>query len=174
MANYKKLTDVEVMEEVSESTMALVEENGKLKKVPCGAGFGGGNGVATAIIKGNRYMKKLNSVPEGNSVATYIIEAETFTCSNMTFEEASEIILAGEPLTAIIMGVFNGEGCISTIPTIINRLKDGPLPTIVLTGSILHNAYQMEGEAVYSDYIQSYKLYWTHEGLSYNEPNAPV
>lgn len=43
MANYKKLTDVEVMEEVSENTMALVEENGKLKKVPCGAGFGGGN-----------------------------------------------------------------------------------------------------------------------------------
>ena len=43
MANYKKLTDVEVMEEVSENTMALVEDNGKLKKVPCGKGFGGGS-----------------------------------------------------------------------------------------------------------------------------------
>ena len=70
MANYKKLIDVEVMEEVSENTMALVEENGKLKKVPCGKGFGGG-GVATAIIKGNYYMEKLNSVPDENSVATY-------------------------------------------------------------------------------------------------------
>lgn len=49
MANYKKLTDVEVMEEVSENTMALVEENGKLKKVPCGAGFGGGGSA-------NRYF----------------------------------------------------------------------------------------------------------------------
>lgn len=42
MANYKKLTDVEVMEEVSENSMALVNENGVLKQVPCGAGFGGG------------------------------------------------------------------------------------------------------------------------------------
>lgn len=36
MANYKKLTDVEVMEEVSENSMALVNENGVLKQVPCG------------------------------------------------------------------------------------------------------------------------------------------
>ena len=49
MANYKKLTDVEVMEEVSENSMALVNENGVLKQVPCGAGFGGGGGVVTII-----------------------------------------------------------------------------------------------------------------------------
>ena len=50
MANYKKLTDVEVMEEVSENSMALVNENGVLKQVPCGAGFGGG-GVNFLVIK---------------------------------------------------------------------------------------------------------------------------
>ena len=36
MANYKKLTDVEVMEKVSEGTMALVEDNGALKRIPYG------------------------------------------------------------------------------------------------------------------------------------------
>ena len=43
MANYKKITDVEVMEQVGENSMALVEDNGTLKKVPC-AGFSGGSG----------------------------------------------------------------------------------------------------------------------------------
>ena len=42
MANYKKITDVEVMEQVGENSMALVEDNGTLKKVPC-TGFGGGS-----------------------------------------------------------------------------------------------------------------------------------
>ena len=36
MANYKKITDVEVMEQVGENSMALVEDNGALKKVPYG------------------------------------------------------------------------------------------------------------------------------------------
>ena len=48
MANYKKITDVEVMEQVGENSMALVEDNGTLKKVPC-AGFGGGNNNAIII-----------------------------------------------------------------------------------------------------------------------------
>ena len=34
MANYKKITDVEVMEQVGENSMALVEDNGALKKAP--------------------------------------------------------------------------------------------------------------------------------------------
>lgn len=50
MANYKKLTDVEVMEEVSENSMALVNENGVLKQVPCGAGFSGGAPTSLSII----------------------------------------------------------------------------------------------------------------------------
>lgn len=62
MANYKKLTDVEVMEEVSESTMALVEENGTLKKVPCGKGFGGGGEITSLLItsKNNGYFPNIS------------------------------------------------------------------------------------------------------------------
>lgn len=54
MANYKKITDVEVMEEVSENSMALVNENGVLKQVPC-AGFGGGSGAVTVWYDGDSY-----------------------------------------------------------------------------------------------------------------------
>lgn len=94
MANYKKLTDVEVMEEVSENTMALVEDNGKLKKVPCGAGFGGGGSdVATAILRSSAYGRLQPKATSG----------PTWECLNMTFEEASEILASGKPLVALIM-----------------------------------------------------------------------
>ena len=44
MANYKKIVDVDVLAEASESTNVLVEENGSLKKVPASAvGGSGGN-----------------------------------------------------------------------------------------------------------------------------------
>jgi hypothetical protein len=99
MANYKKLTDVEVMEEVSENTMALVEDNGKLKKVPCGKGFGGGNSeVATVILKSSWY----GGAPKESA-------GQDWVCLNMTFEEAREILASGKPLVALIMGYFNGD-----------------------------------------------------------------
>ena len=63
MANYKKLTDVEVMEEVSENSMALVNENGVLKQVPCGAGFGGGKWLV--IVENEDTSEKVaNMTPE--------------------------------------------------------------------------------------------------------------
>lgn len=164
MANYKKLTDVEVIEEVSENTMALVEENGKLKKVPCGAGFGGG-GVATAIIKGNKYMNALSEVsPMGEA-------PEEFICSNMTFEEARDIILSGEPLMAVIM-MKNSYGYgIHPVPCVNNQL-DNEFPCIHLCGTIVLSMYYTDHNVV-NDYDEI-SLYWTSEGLSEMDPNAPA
>lgn len=48
MANYRKITDVEVLAEASESTNVLVEENGSLKKMAM-ANMGGGNGSVAFI-----------------------------------------------------------------------------------------------------------------------------
>ena len=87
MANYKKLTDVEVMEEVSKSTMALVEENGKLKKVPCGAGFGGGK----------------------NIVITFDYDTQTVLC-NTTYEEFVELFNNNQlPMIFFWSSVDNGS-----------------------------------------------------------------
>ena len=63
MANYKKITDVEVMEEVSENSMALVNENGVLKQVPC-AGFGGGSGFVGA---GQIKLSEIWQIPSYNN-----------------------------------------------------------------------------------------------------------
>lgn len=165
MANYKKLIDVEVMEEVSENTMALVEENGKLKKVPCGAGFGGG-GVATAIIKGNKYMNALSEVSPMASAP------EEFICSNMTFEEARDIILSGEPLMVVIMMQNRSGGySIYPVPCVDNQL-DNEYPCIHLCGTIVLNMLYTDHNTV-ADY-DYFSLYWTSEGLSEINPNVPI
>ena len=115
MANYKKLTDVEVMEEVSENTMALVEENGQLKKVPCGKGFGGG-GVTTAIFKANYYEDIIDDMLNGGrgsapSMAQAGPKVSKYTCLNMTFQEAYDLMRSGEPLMGLMMDHYNGAAC---------------------------------------------------------------
>ena len=104
MANYKKITDVEVMSEVSENSMALVNDNGVLKQVSCAAGFGGGD-FKTAIIKDvANYDNALAGVA---SVAAAAL-VPTYECINMTFEEAWQIMASGQPLIFINMHVYNG------------------------------------------------------------------
>lgn len=164
MANYKKLTDVEVMEKVSENTMALVEENGKLKKVPCGAGFGGGNGVATAIVKGNLYMRKFNN--NTAPIATYSVKGESFFCDNMTFEEAKEIIISGEPLDVIMMGKNAYGQYIIAHPNIQIQGLDYPIPYIELQIS-----YYLDNV---SEEYRGMNVYWTAEGFDPYKPSVPA
>lgn len=159
MANYKKLTDVEVMEEVSENTMALVEENGKLKKVPCGAGFGGGNGVATAIIRGDIYMNMLSQTAPLDGM-----DFEDYTCDNMTFKEAKDIILAGEPLDVIMM--YNnpwGDNAIVHPQIYVDGLKYG------------RECIELFVDRIYNSSMDDYystRIFWTATGFSHNDPNA--
>lgn len=162
MANYKKLTDVEVMEEVSESTMALVEDNGKLKKVPCGAGFGSGGGVATAIIKD---VMNYDNAIAGVSAAVSAEPANDYQCINMTFEDAWQLMISGEPLDVLIMG-FYGECSIvhpiyihiSTFNTPCIHMCTG-VPNGVSSGNIMETMTLMD-------------LYWTADGITDWNPNA--
>lgn len=161
MANYKKLTDVEVMEEVSESTMALVEDNGKLKKVPCGAGFGGGSEVATAILKSSRYGKITPKIEVG----------PTWECINMTFEEACEILASGKPLIALIMDQIYGSDYTAYVIT-RNQLGYGT-PAINFFYS---NPSFVYGEDNYYHIADpnNLNLYWTAEELSQYDPNTSI
>ena len=154
MANYKKLTDVEVMEEVSESTMALVEDNGKLKKVPCGKGFGGGNGVATAIVCGSFY--NANQDPRAAAI-------ESYTCNNMTFEEARSILLSGEPLDVIMMchDSFYGANWI-VHPQIEVSAINYSTPCIGLKVDFYYNDNADPTQIA---------TYWTADGFTNENPN---
>ncbi len=104
MANYKKLIDVEVMEEVSESTMALVEDNGTLKKVPCGKGFGGMD-VVTIKYDGTN--------PNSNPIA------------DMSFEEAWQNLNNGNLLNIFVVDTGNSyyAPCICVANYIENNIQ---------------------------------------------------
>ena len=153
MANYKKLTDVEVMEEVSENSMALVNENGVLKQVPCGAGFGGG-GTATAIIE-------FGSSGRSASTANYSQIGPTiksFICNNMTYSDI---------LTSLQNGVF------------VNVVAIGTVGDFLAQGTALTMAYDSSSNMVTLSFINMpfETLYWLNDNTITDErpvpPSAP-
>ena len=70
MANYKKISEIETVAEVTESMNVLIEDNGVLKKVSSGGNIGGG-GVKTIILVQNSYAP---GVGYSNSPKTCICE----------------------------------------------------------------------------------------------------
>ena len=70
MANYKKISEIETVTEVTENMNVLIEDNGVLKKVPSGGNIGGG-GVKTIVLVQNSYTP---GVGYGNSPRTCICE----------------------------------------------------------------------------------------------------
>lgn len=150
MANYKKLTDVEVMEEVSENSMALVNENGVLKQVPCGAGFGG-SGTATAIIEFG------SSGRAGSKVATYVgvSPAISFVCNNMTYSDI---------LTSLQNGVF------------VNVVAIGAFGDFLAQGTALTMAYNSSSNMITLSFINMpfETLFWLNDNTITDErPGAP-
>ena len=100
---FKKIAEVEALDKVPDGANALIEVNGEVKRVP-GSGLGGAGGIATAIIKSSDYDRAVAGV------STYMASgapAVTYSCINMTYEEARQILTSGQPL-AVMMMYVNG------------------------------------------------------------------
>lgn len=141
---YKTADQLPIMEEVTGNTYALVEENGTLKRVS-GSSLGG-SGIKTAIIKSSTYDNAISGPTEmGNEAATY-------SCTNMTFEEAHQTMSNGEPLQAIIMFVADGmPSCLQ--PTFVSLVDAATgVPTIAIIGT------------------QNLNYFWTTDGISATPP----
>lgn len=141
---YKTANQLPIMEEVTGNTYALVEENGTLKRVS-GSSLGGSS-IKTAIIKSSTYDNAISGPPEMNN------EAATYSCINMTFEEAHQTMSNGEPLQAIIMFVADMmPSCLQ--PTFVS-LADAAIgaPTICIIGA------------------QEFRYFWTADGISTTPP----
>ena len=143
---FTKLSEVEALEEVPENANALVEVDGAIKRVP-GSGLGGDKGIKTAIIKSSDYDNALAGLQTAAS------SGATFSCLNMTFEEAHQTMASGEPLQAVFMGAR--EGCMNIPCTVIfaDLLIGTPCLTIDGCGATVI-------------------LYWTADGLSMEAPTA--
>lgn len=106
---FRRLSDVSLIEEASDIANVLIEENGEIKRVP--KTQVGGIGFPTAIIKDANYDSYLGGVQpkaSGDPICT---------CLNMTFEEAHEIISNGEILEAIgmLVNYYEFDNPVSTM-----------------------------------------------------------
>lgn len=103
--DFKKIGDVELLEQVPDTANAVVEVDGAFKRVP-GSNLGGG-GIKTAIIKSSVYDDAIVGLQ------TMVADSEiTFSCTNMTFEEAYSTMAAGEPLAVLFMVAAEGAACV--------------------------------------------------------------
>lgn len=143
---FKKLSEVEALNEVPDGANALIEVGGEIKRVP-GNGLGGAGGIATAIIKSSDYD---NAVAGISTFAVSGAPPVTYSCINMTYEEAREILKAGKPLTSMIMMKNNGAAMVVSI----------------------------DACGVAADFIVMVKdmiqlaLYWTSDGISTTAPDS--
>lgn len=153
---YKTPDQLPIMEEVTENTYALVEENGTLKRVS-GSNLGGSGGIKTAVIKSSDYDDAITGVQVASAVAS-----PTYECVNMTFEEAYETIVTGEPFMAVVQTV------VETLPTTVPAIYM-PATPIFDVPSIIVQPYAIANGAI-SDFD---KLYWTADGVSIETPELP-
>ena len=149
--DFVKLSEVTVLEEVSDTASVLVEQNGEIYRAPK-TQVGGAGGIKTAIIRDSGYLNAIAGVSTMASAAPEV----TYECLNMTFEEAYETMLNGEPLMAVGMittdCAMNIQGATAFLGTMMR------VPCIMLVFMIGSNTIAT--------------LYWTANGLSTSKPSG--
>lgn len=148
MIEYKKVTDLEVLDKPTENTYAIVEDNGTFKRMS-GDKLGGG-GVKTAIIKAAWYDEYVNMFATGGGMEASSEDNE-YSCINMNFEEAYKTLVSGQPMTALVMD-FDGEA-----PFILPC--EVTFPGLSIDGT--HIVIAIAGYLNLAD--DTYVYYWTEE-----------
>ena len=104
---FKKLSNVDLVENMGENTHVLIEEGGEIKKV---SSKEVGSSIPTAIIQSTMYMEAIDYFKnpmeeqsvENVDVQPMVTTTEEYECINMTFEEVWGIITEGKELNCII------------------------------------------------------------------------
>ena len=144
---FKKLADVEALTEVPEAATVIAEVDGEIKRIP-GSGLGGSD-IKTAIIKDSGYDNTL----AGLQTAVASAPSYTYSCLNMTFEEAYETMAMGEPLDIFFM--LTSEGALN-----IHGF-------VMFAGTMMGVPCLLIGEQ-----FMDTQLYWTADGLSTEAPSS--
>lgn len=150
---FKKLSEVAVLEEAVETAHVLIEKNGEIYRVPKTAV---GGGIKTAIIRDSRYLDAIAGVSTMSTMGSGA-PAVTGECINMTFEEAYETMAKGEPLNVVGMLLDRGAPANQQGYVVFDRTATFGVPCIVVLFKLTSNAIT---------------LFWTADGLSTSEPSS--
>lgn len=149
--DFVKLSEVTILEEVTDNASVLVEQNGEIYRAPK-TQVGGAGSIKTAIIRDSGYLNAI----AGLSTMASDAPKYTYECINMTFEEAYETMLNGEPLMAVGMftveGAMNIQGATAFVGTAMG------VPCIILRFMFNSSTVAL--------------LYWTADGLSTKRPGG--
>lgn len=149
--DFVKLSEVTVLEKVSDTASVLVEQNGEIYRAPK-TQVGGTGGIKTAIIRDSGYLNAIAEV----STMVGAAPAVTYECLNMTFEEAYETMANGESLMAV--GMLTGDGAMNIQGTTVFLGTAMGVPCIMLVFMISSDT--------------TVTLYWTADGLSTSRPSG--
>lgn len=150
MADFKKLSEVDLTEEVSDTANVLIEEDGIIKRAPKTkvGGAGSDSVIKTAIITSSAYDSHISNA------APYVGGATTYSCRNMTFEEAYEALTTGVLINVKLFDYYSGDG-IGLIDLIPFAAIDGNVQFIAL-----------------QNLASKPTLYWTSSGISTTDPTV--
>lgn len=150
---FKKLSDVTLVEEAVDTANVLIEENGEIKRVP--KTEVGGTCFPTAIIESSDYTSTIASYHGGAQEAdsTDVI----YECLNMTFEEAYNTLLNGEVLDVICKVRLDGTPAVFHAGVFFGGTEAGAECLMVF--------FEFSDYAIF--------LYWTADGISTENPFSP-
>ena len=168
---FKKFSELPEITEATESTKVPVLDGGTMKLLN-GAKLGGDAGVKTVIIKEANYDTAINNIMNGGSgsaapMSSAPVSEPVFT-SSMTFEEACEILNAGEPLQGIMqfdpnnMGSGDGGSAVSTFESAASSYNVFNVPVMIIY------SYKSFPYIVLSPTHSMFNapFYWTADGIS--------
>lgn len=171
---FKKFSELPEITEATESTKVPVLDGGTMKLLN-GAKLGGDAGVKTVIIKEVSYDTAINNIMNGGSgsaapkVMSSAPTPEFVFTTSMTFEEACEILNAGEPLQGIMqfdpnnMGSGDTGGAVSTFDSSATSYSAFNVPLIVF---YCYEEFPYIGLAPTHSMFGDLPLYWTADGIS--------
>ena len=151
---FKKLSEVQLVEGAVDTANVLIEENGEIKRVP--KTQVGGTCFPTAIIESSDYTSTIASYHRGAQAAD--LTDVTYECLNMTFEEAYNTLLNGEVLDVICKVCFDDTPAVFHAGVYFGGTEAGVESLMVF--------FDFEGCVMY--------LYWTSDGISEQYPGKPV
>ena len=121
---FRSLSDVELVNETTDSTNVLIEENGKIKKVSK-TEVGGKGIIPTVILQNPNFMEYISNVMNPSPMSLDKEEGQTESseqnendgvqamemsypeCINMNFDEVWEMAVNGQPFNIILQDVYD-------------------------------------------------------------------
>lgn len=159
MVEFKKLSEVDKIESASDDASVLIEDGGEIKRVP--KSEVGGRGGNVAVITTSSYDDYIAGVQVSASAPDV-----TYSCKNMTLEEAKSALLNGEPLD---IKLYDSE--YTQMPFASDSTYGTLIGSVALPLMIAYNA-DMDGILVYAfKAAGEIILYWTADGISTNAPS---